>query len=216
MITIALPKGRLAEQTIDLLRLSNIISKKIDVNSRKLIINDKDNRIKFILVKPFDVPTYVEHGIADIGISGKDVLMETNKNVFELVDLKIGKCNISIAGPKGKKNDIMSIKHKKVATKFVNITNQYFNQVLNEDVEIIKLNGSVELAPILGLADIIVDIVESGKTLKENNLEVYEKLYDITARLIVNRASLKMDKKNQINKYIDSIERMINNENSIL
>ncbi|WPX07629.1 ATP phosphoribosyltransferase [Anaerocellum danielii] len=207
MITIALPKGRLAQQTVELLKKVSLVDIDISDESRKLVMEDNKNSLRILMVKPFDVPTYVEYGVADIGVVGKDVLLEMNKRVYELLDLKIGKCFVALAGPKGMSKTLLGKPDKTIATKFPNITKEYFENVRGEDVKVIKLNGSVELAPILGLSDMIVDIVESGKTLKENGLEVYEKLYDISARLIANRASLKL--KIQIEDIINRLERMI-------
>ncbi|AEM73501.1 ATP phosphoribosyltransferase [Caldicellulosiruptor acetigenus] len=207
MITIALPKGRLAQQTVELLKKVSLVDIDISDESRKLVMEDDKSSLRFLMVKPFDVPTYVEYGVADIGVVGKDVLLEVNKRVYELLDLKIGKCFVALAGPKGMSEALLKKPDKTIATKFPNIAKEYFENVRGEDVKIIKLNGSVELAPILGLSDMIVDIVESGRTLKENGLEVYEKLYDISARLIANRASLKL--KTQIDDIINRLERMI-------
>ncbi|ADQ40966.1 ATP phosphoribosyltransferase [Caldicellulosiruptor acetigenus I77R1B] len=207
MITIALPKGRLAQQTVELLKKVSLVDIDISDESRKLVMEDDKSSLRFLMVKPFDVPTYVEYGVADIGVVGKDVLLEMNKRVYELLDLKIGKCFVALAGPKGMSEALLKKPDKTIATKFPNIAKEYFENVRGEDVKIIKLNGSVELAPILGLSDMIVDIVESGRTLKENGLEVYEKLYDISARLIANRASLKL--KTQIDDIINRLERMI-------
>jgi len=207
MITIALPKGRLAQQTVELLKRASLVDIEISEESRKLIMEDAQNSLRFLMVKPFDVPTYVEYGVADVGVVGKDVLLEMNKRVYELLDLKIGKCFVALAGPKGMSKLFLEKPNKTIATKFPNIAKEYFENVRGEDVKIIKLNGSVELAPILGLSDMIVDIVESGRTLKENGLEVYEKLYDISARLIANRASLKL--KTQIEDIINRLERMV-------
>uniref|UniRef100_A0A7C5V4R5 ATP phosphoribosyltransferase n=1 Tax=Caldicellulosiruptor owensensis TaxID=55205 RepID=A0A7C5V4R5_9FIRM len=207
MITIALPKGRLVQQTVELLKRASLVDIDISEESRKLIMEDTQNSLRFLMVKPFDVPTYVEYGVADVGVVGKDVLLEMNKRVYELLDLKIGKCFVALAGPKGMSKLFLEKPDKTIATKFPNIAKEYFENVRGEDVKIIKLNGSVELAPILGLSDMIVDIVESGRTLKENGLEVYEKLYDISARLIANRASLKL--KTQIEDIINRLERMV-------
>ena len=207
MITIALPKGRLAQQTVELLKKVSLVDIDISDESRKLVMEDDKSSLRFLMVKPFDVPTYVEYGVADIGVVGKDVLLEMNKRVYELLDLKIGKCFVAFAGTKGMSEALLKKPDKTISTKFPNIAKEYFENVRGEDVKIIKLNGSVELAPILGLSDMIVDIVESGRTLKENGLEVYEKLYDISARLIANRASLKL--KTQIDDIINRLERMI-------
>ncbi len=215
MISIALPKGRLACKVGELLNRSGIV--KIDAEmlgeqSRKLIVETKDGKFRILLVKPFDVPTYVEHGVADIGIVGKDVLMELGKKVYEILDLGIGRCYIALAGPAGEAMTIKNKLNKSVATKYPNITKMYFEEVLKESVNIVKLNGSVELAPILGLTDMIVDIVETGRTLKENGLEVYQKLYEITAHLVANRASLKL--KPEVEEFIEVLERMVKSENN--
>ncbi len=215
MISMALPKGRLAYKVGELLNNSNLLEmdpKMLDDESRKLIVELKKDQFRALLVKPFDVPTYVEHGVADLGIVGKDVLMEVGKRVYEILDLGIGRCYMALAGPVGEKEKLKNKPSKSIATKYPNITKMYFEEVLGENVTIVKLNGSVELAPILGLTDMIVDIVETGRTLKENGLEVYEKLYDVTAHLIVNRASLKL--KPQIEEFIETLERMVKRENN--
>jgi len=187
-IVIALPKGRLAEQTLEILEKCNIKTD-FDKDSRKLIFTDTAGTYNFIFVKPSDVPTYVERGVADIGVCGLDTIMEESRNVYELLDLGLGKCRICVCGypdslVKGKGGQLT------VATKFVNIAKKYFDGKV-QNVDMIKLNGSVELAPIMKLSDCIVDLVESGRTLKENNLEVLEVICDISARLIVNKVSLK-------------------------
>ncbi|AEH51103.1 ATP phosphoribosyltransferase [Pseudothermotoga thermarum] len=213
MINIAMPKGRLALKVAQLLEKAGLIEvdlEKIDEESRKLVLEFEG--FKLLLVKPFDVPTYVEHGVADVGIVGKDVLMEVGGKVYEILDLKIGKCFIALAGPAGEAEKLKAKPNKSIATKYPNITRMYFEEILSESVSIVKLNGSVELAPVLGLSDMIVDVVETGRTLKENGLEVYEKLYDITARLIVNRASLKL--KPEVESLIETIERVVKSENN--
>ena len=187
-IVIALPKGRLAEQTLEILAKCRITTD-YNKDSRKLMFFDTSDTYSFIFVKPSDVPTYVEYGAADIGVCGLDTIMEENKNVYEMLDLGLGKCRICVCGYPG------SLTKNKggrltVATKFVNIAKKYFDGKA-QNVDIIKLNGSVELAPIIKLSDCIVDLVESGRTLKENNLEVLETICDISARLIVNKVSLK-------------------------
>ncbi|MGB9812264.1 MAG: ATP phosphoribosyltransferase [Thermovenabulum sp.] len=206
MITIALPKGRLAEESAAFFAKCGILNLYINESSRKLIYFDGKKNYRVILVKPFDVPTYVEYGAADMGVVGKDVLMEKNVRIFEILDLGIGRCFLALAGPKGKKTDFLEKKDKVIATKYPNITKEYFNKINHQNLRVIKLNGSVELAPLLGLSDGIVDVVETGRTLKENGLEVYEKMFDISARLIINRASLKI-KKDLISDIIEKMER---------
>ncbi len=205
MLKIAIAKGRVAEKVSELLlntiEYRNIINSK----SRKLVFIDKDKEVEFFLVKPSDVPVYVLSGAADVGIVGKDVLMETQKQVYEILDLKICSCRIVLAGPSGK-NQVRPIV-RKIATKYPKIASEYFNRK-SESVEIIKLDGSIELAPIVGLSDAIVDIVESGRTLKENGLAVYEEICDITTRVIVNRVSYKLKNKS-INTFVAAISATI-------
>ncbi|MDP4177760.1 MAG: ATP phosphoribosyltransferase, partial [Bacillota bacterium] len=173
---------------------------------RKLIFHNEEYNIDFVLVKAADVLTYVEHGVADIGIVGKDTLMEENKNFYEVVDLKVGKCKFIVAGlPDAKINE--GYTRKRIATKYPNVARNYFRSK-GQDVELIKIEGSVELAPILGLSDAIMDIVETGTTLKENGLVVLEKVCDISARMIVNRASMKM-KREQIGELISKVQKYV-------
>ena len=207
MITIALPKGRLGRQTLELLNKSVEGLGELDLSSRKLVFNCPNTNLRFILVKPSDVPTYVEYGAADIGIAGKDTLLETQSKVYEMLDLGFGKCKMAVAGFPKEKNSWISTAHRRVATKYPNVAKNYFSGI-GEAVEVIKLNGSVELGPLVGLSDVIVDIVESGKTLKENGLVVLEEICSISARLVVNRVSLKV-KKDSIAELIDSIEKNI-------
>ncbi|KYO64326.1 ATP phosphoribosyltransferase [Thermovenabulum gondwanense] len=214
MITIALPKGRLAQETADFFEKCGLLNIKMEEDSRKLIFIDEVNNLRIILVKPFDVPTYVEYGAADMGVVGKDVIMEKNVNIFEILDMGIGRCFLALAGVKGKKEDFIRKKDKVIATKYPEVTREYFEKINHQSLKVIRLNGSVELAPLLGLADGIVDVVETGRTLKENGLEVYEKLFDISARLIINRASLKM-KKDLINDIVERIERGLEIEGAI-
>jgi len=214
MITIALPKGRLAQETADFFEKCGLLNIKMEEDSRKLIFIDEVNNLRIILVKPFDVPTYVEYGAADMGVVGKDVIMEKNVNIFEILDMGIGRCFLALAGVKGKKEDFIRKKDKVIATKYPEVTREYFEKINHQSLKVIRLNGSVELAPLLGLADGIVDVVETGRTLKENGLEVYEKLFDISARLIINRASLKM-KKDLINDIVGRIERGLEIEGAI-
>jgi len=205
MLKVAIAKGRVAEKVSELLLDTSDYGNIIDLNSRKLVFINKDNEIEFFMVKPSDIPVYVGSGAADIGIVGKDVLMETQNQVYEILDLKTCSCRMVLAGP-SEKQQVRPIV-RKIATKYPRIAAEYFNSK-SEPVEIIKLDGSIELAPIVGLSDAIVDIVESGKTLKENGLVVYEKICDITARMIVNRVSYKMKNKS-ISTFVAAISTAI-------
>lgn len=207
-IVVALAKGRLADKAIEILEECGVDCSPLKVKTRKLILNDAKGEYEFIFVKPGDVPTYVERGSADIGFVGKDTLLEENKDVYEMVDLKFAGCRICVAGPPDKKASITS-NNLRVATKYVNVARDYYYS-LGRDVEIIKLNGSVELGPIVGLSDVIVDIVESGKTLEANGLEVLEDIStNITARLIVNKVSLKTSGE-VILPLIEKIKKVVN------
>ena len=210
-LNIALSKGRLTELAIEIFEEIGISCLELKEATRKLILYDEENKIRFFLVKPSDVPTYVEYGAADMGIAGKDTLMEEAKNLYEVLDLGFGKCRMCVAGPIELKGKLDSIPNKRVATKYPRIAREYFELVKNESIEIIKLNGSVELAPLVGLSEIIVDIVESGKTLKENNMEVLETIADISARLVVNKVSMKMEAE-RINRIINGVKAVSVNE----
>lgn len=200
MITIAMPKGRIFEEAADLLRQAGYELPPEFEDSRKLIIDVEEERFRFILAKPMDVPTYVEHGVADLGIAGKDVMLEEERDVYELLDLQISKCYLAVAGlPGTRMNDVAP----KIATKYPNVAARYFREQ-GEQVEIIKLNGSIELAPLIGLSDRIVDIVSTGRTLVENGLVEYERIVDITSRLIVNPVSYRM-KDERINELVDRL-----------
>ncbi len=191
-LTVAIPKGRLGSQTINMFKSAGI-GETIDEDSRKLIFEDKKNDIVFMLLKNSDVITYVENGVADIGISGKDMVMEKNADIYELYKMNIGRCKMSVAGITGKrifKDDTIL----KVATKFPEIAKKYFSGK-GQKIKIIKLNGSIELAPILGLSDVIVDLVETGNTLKANGLEIFDDMYDINAMIISNKISYKFKRK---------------------
>ncbi len=207
-LTFALAKGRLAKDSMAI--LANIGVKCLyEDGSRKLIFANHDEGYKFFLPKASDVPTFVEYGAADIGIVGKDTLLEERRNLCELVDLGIGKCRMVVAGmPETNTNQ----HNLRVATKYPNIASDYFFQQKKQTVEIIKLNGSVELAPMVGLADVIVDIVESGVTLKENGLVVLEEICQISARLVVNRVSMKL-KHEQISKIIRNLKAEMEKSN---
>lgn len=200
-LTVAIPKGRLGTQAIEMFKSAGV-GQSIDEKSRKLVFIDEN--INFILLKNSDVITYVENGIADIGISGKDMIMEKVADIYELYKMNIGKCKISVAGIKGRKffKDDTIIR---VATKFPEIAKKYFSS-RGQKIKIIKLNGSIELAPILGLSDVIVDIVETGNTLRANGLEVFEDMYEISAVVISNKISYKFKRK-EIKEIIELIRR---------
>ena len=186
MLNIALPKGRLGDQVYKMLSSIGYECAAIYEDNRKLVFESEENGVRYLLVKPSDVAIYVEHGAADVGIVGKDILLDSKPDVYELLDLNIGKCRLAVAGP----NDYIEDRDNvlRVATKFANVAKEYYSSI-NREIEIIKLNGSIELAPILGLSDVIVDIVESGKTLKENNLKVLTTIVPVSARFIANRSS---------------------------
>ncbi len=192
MLNIALPKGRLGEKVYTMFEEAGFACPSIREKNRKLIFENEETGVRYFWVKPSDVPIYVERGAADIGVAGKDILLEYEPEVYELLDLDIGKCRMAVAAPKGFRDDP---KHTlRVATKFSNIARNYYTSI-GRDIDIIHLNGSIEIAPILSLSDVIVDIVETGTTLKENNLEVTETIVPISARLIANKTSFKF--KNQ-------------------
>lgn len=204
MLTIAMPKGRIFEEASDLLRKAGFNLPPEFEDSRKLIIDVPEENFRFILAKPMDVPTYVEHGVADLGIAGKDVMLEEDRDVYELLDLKISKCYLAVAGLP---NTTMSNVAPKIATKYPKVAAAYFRQQ-GEQVEIIKLNGSIELAPIIGLADRIVDIVSTGRTLVENGLVEYEQIVGITSRLIVNPVSYQI-KDQRISELVERLSGVI-------
>jgi len=207
-INIALPKGRLGDKAVELFEAIGIDCEEIKNSSRKLIFTDEKNMIRLFLVKPTDVPTYVEYGAADIGIAGRDTLLEEGRNLYEILNLRYGNCKMVLAGPAELKDKFDKFANKRVATKYPRIAREYFEHRRKESVEIIKLNGSVELAPLVGLSELIVDLVESGRTLKENNLVIYDVIEDISARLVVNRASMKM-KSERIQWIIDELRKNI-------
>lgn len=188
MINVALPKGRLGEKVYAMFEKAGYDCSSIKENSRKLTFENEEKGIRYFWVKPSDVAIYVERGAADIGVAGKDILLEYSPDVYELLDLGLGKCRMAVAGKTDFTDD--TEKTLRVATKFVNIAMDYYSKK-SRDIDIIKLNGSIELAPILGLSDVIVDIVETGTTLKENNLAPLETIVPISARLISNKASFK-------------------------
>lgn len=191
-LTIALPKGKLFSLSAELLAKIGYTAEGLSDKSRKLIITNEEKKLRFIVSKTADVPTYVEYGAADIGVIGKDVLLESGKDVYELLDLGFGKCHLMMAVPKADKRDrLVDYDHTRVATKFPHIAEQFFNRH-GMQMEYIELHGSIELGPIVGLSESIVDIVETGTTLKENDLEEIEHVMDASARLIANRVSFKL------------------------
>ena len=205
-LTIALCKGRVANQTMELLENLGIKCDEIkDKSTRKLIFTDEKNKLKFFLAKGPDVPTYVEYGAADLGVVGSDIIDEEQRRVTELLDLGFGKCRMCVCGPKDASELLLHREQIRVATKYPVIAKDYFHNKKYQTVDIIKLNGSVELGPIVELSDVIVDIVETGSTLKENGLEVLEEICPISSRLIVNRVSMKMQKE-RIEKLVEDIK----------
>ena len=212
-LTFALAKGRLAKKTLALLEQIGITCEEMkDPDTRKLIFVNEELKMKFFLSKATDVPTYVEYGAADIGVVGKDTILEEGRNLYEVMDLGFGKCCMCVCGPASarellKKNEII-----RVASKYPVIAKDYFNNRKHQTVEIIKLNGSVELAPIVGLSEVIVDIVETGSTLRENGLEVLEEVCPLSARMVVNQVSLKMENE-RIHKLLEDLNRLIKEEN---
>lgn len=201
MINVALPKGRLGEDVYDIFEKAGYECPSIKETNRKLIFENEEAGVRYFWVKPSDVAIYVERGAADIGIAGKDILLEYEPNVYELLDLDIGKCRMCVAGKKGFRDN--TEKTLTVATKFVNITKNYYAKQSRE-IDIIKLNGSIEIAPILKLSDVIVDIVETGTTLKENDLEPFETIVPISARLIANKPAYKF-KNQEIKNLVEKV-----------
>lgn len=199
MLNIALPKGRLGEKVYDMFESAGFGCPSIREPGRKLIFENEETGVRYFWAKPSDVAIYVERGAADIGVAGKDILLEYSPDVYELLDLNIGKCRMAVAAPAGFRDDRR--KTLKVATKFTNIASNYYNS-LGRDIDIVHLNGSIEIAPILGLTDVIVDIVETGATLRENNLEVIETIVPISARLIANKSGFRFKS--------ESIEKLVN------
>jgi ATP phosphoribosyltransferase len=211
MIRIALTKGRLEEKAVELFNKAEYDAGELLDKGRKLLFKIKNADIEIVLAKAADVITYVEHGVCDIGITGKDIILENSsskdygKSFYEVLDLNFGKCRFALAGMQDK-NFYEGYSQKIIATKYPNVTKKYFNEK-GVDVEIVKIEGSVELAPILGLADAIVDIVETGSTLKENGLVIYEEIAQSSARVIVNKASIKL-KKNEVDEFVGRIGQL--------
>lgn len=193
-LTFALTKGRLANQTLELFEEMGISCEEMkDKGTRKLIFVNEDWKLKFFLAKGPDVPTYVEYGAADIGVVGRDEVLEENRNVYEVLDLGFGRCRMCVCGPESAKDLLLHHERIRVASKYPNIAKDYFYNKKHQTVDIIKLNGSVELGPLVGLSEVIVDIVETGSTLRENGLEVLEEVCALSARMIVNPVSMQME-----------------------
>ena len=208
MINIALPKGRLGEKVYKLLSAVGYECDNYDENSRKLVFRDELRNVSYFWVKPADVAIYVELGAADIGVVGKDILEEYKPDIYELADLGLGKCSMCVASVADWYDD--TSRPIRVATKFIHTAQNYYNKI-GRDIELIKLNGSIELAPILGLSDVIVDIVETGTTLKENNLKVFETISKISARLIANKVSYKF-KNDEIVTLTRKLQEVVKND----
>ena len=205
-LTFALTKGRLADKTLALLEKTGITCEEMkDKDTRKLIFVNEDLKLRFFLAKGPDVPTYVEHGVADIGVVGKDTIEEEDRKIFEVLDLKFGKCRMCVCGPESAKGLLRTRDMIKVSTKYPRIAKSFFNDVRHQSVDLIKLNGSIELAPIVGLSDVIVDIVETGSTLRENGLTILEEIFDISARMVVNPVSMRLHA-NRINELIAKVK----------
>ncbi|MBD5444308.1 MAG: ATP phosphoribosyltransferase [Lachnospiraceae bacterium] len=205
-LTFALAKGRLANKTMELLEKIGITCEEMnDKTSRKLIFVNEERKLKFFLSKGPDVPTYVEYGAADIGVVGSDIIMEENRRAYEVLDLGYGKCRMCVCGPKSAEELLKHHEMIRVASKYPNIAKDYFYNKKHQTVDIIKLNGSVELGPIVELSDVIVDIVETGSTLKENGLEILEEICPLSARMIVNQVSMQMEPE-RIKKLITELK----------
>ncbi len=211
-LTFALGKGRLANKTLELLEQIGITCEEMkDKSSRKLIFVNEELKLKFFLSKGPDVPTYVEYGAADIGVVGKDTIMEENRRVYEVLDLGFGKCRMCVCGPQSAKELLIHHERIRVATKYPLIAKDYFYNKKHQTVEIIKLNGSIELAPIVGLSEVIVDIVETGSTLRENGLAVLEEICPLSARMVVNQVSMKRENE-RITRIIREMKRLVQEE----
>ncbi len=207
-ITFALAKGRLAKKAMEMLERIGITCEEMkDENTRKLIFVNEELKFRFFLAKASDVPTYVEYGAADIGIVGKDTILEEGRDLYEVYDLGVGKCRMCVCGPESARALLGGHELIRVASKYPHIAKDYFYNVKHQTVEIIKLNGSVELAPIVGLSEVIVDIVETGTTLRENGLTVLEEVCDLSARMVVNQVSMKMENA-RITEIIDKMRAL--------
>lgn len=210
-LTFALGKGRLASQTLSTFEKIGITCQEMkDKNTRKLIFVNEELKLKFFLAKGPDVPTFVEYGAADIGIVGKDTILEEKRNIHEVLDLGFGRCRMCVCGPESARELLQHQELIRVATKYPGIAKDYFYNKKHQTVEIIKLNGSIELAPIVGLSEVIVDIVETGSTLKENGLKVLEEICPLSARMVVNQVSMKMERE-RITKLIYGLKNVLMN-----
>ena len=208
-LTFALAKGRLAKNTLEIFEKIGITCEEMkDKDTRKLIFVNEELKLKFFLAKAGDVPTYVEYGAADIGVVGKDTILEEGRDILEVVDLGMGKCRMCVCGPKSAEELLKHHDMIRVASKYPNIAKDYFYNKKHQTVEIIKLNGSVELAPIVGLSEVIVDIVETGSTLRENGLDVLEEICPLSARMVVNQVSMKMENA-RIMKLISDLKTVL-------
>lgn len=208
-LTFALAKGRLANKTLEMFEKIGITCEEMkDPKTRKLIFVNEELKLRFFLAKANDVPTYVEYGAADIGVVGKDTILEEGRKLYEVLDLGLGKCRMCVAGPTSAKDLLVHGELIRVATKYPNIAKDYFYNKKHQTVEIIKLNGSIELAPIVGLSEVIVDIVETGSTLRENGLEVLEEICNLSARVVVNQVSMKMEQE-RIHQFINQLKEVI-------
>lgn len=208
-LTFALGKGRLAKKTLELFEKIGITCEEIsDPDTRKLIFVNEEQKLRFFLAKGPDVPTYVEYGAADIGVVGKDTILEEARNIYEVLDLGFGRCRMCICGPESARELLQHHEQIRVATKYPRIARDYFYNKKYQTVEIIKLNGSIELAPIVGLSEVICDIVETGTTLKENGLAVLEEVCPLSARVVVNQVSMKMQNE-RITKLIRALKEQV-------
>lgn len=208
-LTFALGKGRLANKTLEMFEKIGITCEEMkDKDTRKLIFVNEDLKLRFFLTKGPDVPTYVEYGAADIGIVGRDTILQEARNIYEVLDLGFGKCRMCVCGPESARDLLQHHEQIRVATKYPKIAKDYFYNKKHQTVEIIKLNGSIELAPIVGLADVIVDIVETGSTLRENGLAVLEEVCPLSARMVVNPVSMKMEQE-RISKLITDLRQVM-------
>ena len=211
-LTFALGKGRLAKKTLELFESIGITCEEMkDPNTRKLIFTNEELKLRFFLAKGPDVPTYVEYGAADIGVVGEDTILEENRNIYEVLDLGFGKCRMCVCGPAEAEDLLKHHELIRVASKYPRIAKDYFYNTKNQTVEIIKLNGSIELAPIVGLSEVIVDIVETGSTLRENGLVVLEEVCPLSARMVVNQVSMKMEYE-RITDLIEKLKGALENE----
>ena len=208
-LTFALAKGRMAKKTMELFEKIGLSCEEMkDEHTRKLIFVNEELNMRFFLAKANDVPTYVEYGAADIGIVGKDTILEEGRRLYDVLDLGIGKCRMCVCGPEEAKEKLLHHELIRVATKYPNIAKDYFYNKKHQTVEIIKLNGSIELAPIVGLSEVIVDIVETGSTLRENGLTVLEEIVDLSARMVVNQVSMKIER-DRISRIISDMKALV-------